>query len=102
MLARWLGVSGMAMNFMAPRGRVTEYAILSRTLSRPISRGTPMTPDRTSASLHTRDGRRKYLTAEERARFIAAAARHPRREIGTPCLLLIHSGCGSRRCGPRG
>lgn len=52
-----------------------------------------MTQLRTSASLHTRDGQRKYLTAEERARFIAAASAHPRREIGTLCLLLIHSGC---------
>lgn len=45
------------------------------------------------ASLYGRDGRRKYLTAQERTRFIAAARRCPREDIGTLCLVLAYSGC---------
>lgn len=47
----------------------------------------------TPASLYARDGRRKYLTAQERSRFIAAAQSWPRAEIGTLCLVLAYSGC---------
>jgi integrase len=39
------------------------------------------------------DGRRKYLTAAERARFIAAASQWPRAEVGTLCLVLAYTGC---------
>lgn len=46
-----------------------------------------------TASLYRQDGQRKYLTAEERARFLASAEAHPRPEIGTLCLLLAYSGC---------
>lgn len=45
------------------------------------------------ASLYGRDGRRKYLTAQERTRFIAAARRCPRKDIATLCLVLAYSGC---------
>lgn len=37
-------------------------------------------------------GRRKYLTAEERSRFLAAAETGPR-ESRTLCLVLAYSGC---------
>lgn len=43
-------------------------------------------------SLHTAQGRRKYLTPDERARFIAAASRQPP-EILTLCLVLAWTGC---------
>lgn len=45
------------------------------------------------ASLYGRNGQRKYLTSQERKRFIAAAKRCPRAEIGTLGLLLAYSGC---------
>jgi len=43
-------------------------------------------------SLHTVAGQRKYLTGDERARFLAAAARAPR-ETRALCLVLAWSGC---------
>ena len=43
-------------------------------------------------SLHTAQGRRKYLTPDERARFIAAAARQSP-DILTLCLVLAWTGC---------
>ena len=36
---------------------------------------------------------RKYLTGEERARFLAAARAHPRPAIQTFALTLAHTGC---------
>jgi len=44
-------------------------------------------------SLYGRNGQRKYLTSQERKRFIAAAEHCPRAEIGTLGLLLAYSGC---------
>lgn len=49
------------------------------------------TPART-LSLHTAEGRRKYLTAAERLRFMAIAANSPPAP-GTLCLTLAWSGC---------
>ncbi|CAA2145151.1 tyrosine-type recombinase/integrase [Methylobacterium bullatum] len=43
-------------------------------------------------SLHTAEGRRKYLTAAERGRFLAAAAEETPK-IRTLCLMLAWSGC---------
>lgn len=45
-----------------------------------------------SLSLHTAQGRRKYLTPGERLRFLEAAAREPG-EIETFCLTLAWTGC---------
>lgn len=45
------------------------------------------------ASLYTRAGARKYLTAAERTRFIAAAQSIPRAELRTLCLTLAYTGC---------
>ena len=36
---------------------------------------------------------RKYLTGEERARFLAAARAHPRPTVQTFALTLAHTGC---------
>ncbi len=38
------------------------------------------------------NGSRKYLTTEERARFLAAAERHPR-AVMTLCALIAYAGC---------
>jgi len=46
-----------------------------------------------AASLYTPRGKRKYLTGDERARFIGAAMAHPRADIGLLCLTLAHLGC---------
>ncbi len=43
-------------------------------------------------SLYGRDGRRKYLTAEERAAFLKAAE-SAERDVRTFCGLLAYSGC---------
>jgi integrase len=43
-------------------------------------------------SLHDRKGHRLYLTAEERAAFLAAAQHFPR-EVRTFCVLLHDTGC---------
>ena len=40
----------------------------------------------------TTDGKRKYLNAEELARFIAAAQRQERAEARAFCLVLAHTG----------
>jgi integrase/recombinase XerD len=45
------------------------------------------------ASLYTRTGKRKYLTRDERARFIAAAKACTRDELRTLCLTLAYTGC---------
>jgi integrase len=45
------------------------------------------------ASLYTSTGKRKYLTREERARFIAAANLCQRLELRTLCLTLAYTGC---------
>jgi len=44
-------------------------------------------------TLFTATGRRKYLTSDERQRFLSAALRNPRCEIGTLCALLAYTGC---------
>jgi len=44
-------------------------------------------------SLFVADGRRKYLTPDERGRFIETARRCDRRELGTLCLMLAFAGC---------
>ncbi|MCC6946392.1 MAG: site-specific integrase [Bradyrhizobiaceae bacterium] len=46
-----------------------------------------------SASLYTPSGQRKYLTAEERRRFLEAVHRCERPELGTLCLTLAYTGC---------
>jgi len=45
-----------------------------------------------SLSLYTGSGRRKYLTAQERERFVAAVASCSP-EVGTLCLMLAWTGC---------
>jgi integrase/recombinase XerD len=44
-------------------------------------------------SLYGAGGQRKYLTADERRRFLLTASRVPRAEVRTLCLLLAHTGC---------
>lgn len=44
-------------------------------------------------SLYGRNGQRKYLTSQERARFIAAAQHWPRKDVAALCLMLAYSGC---------
>jgi integrase len=44
-------------------------------------------------TLYTAAGRRKYLTAAERSRFIEAADSCLRSELRTLCLTLAHTGC---------
>jgi integrase/recombinase XerD len=44
-------------------------------------------------SLYTQTGRRKYLTASERTRFIDAAWACARPELRTLCLTLLYTGC---------
>jgi len=43
--------------------------------------------------LFTSGGNRKYLTADEQEKFIAAANDHERAEIRTLCLTLAYTGC---------
>ncbi|MFA5952467.1 MAG: site-specific integrase [Hyphomicrobium sp.] len=44
-------------------------------------------------SLFTIGGQRKYLTGDERRRFLAAAERSTRPELRTLCATLAHTGC---------
>lgn len=44
-------------------------------------------------SLFTPAGHRKYLTTDERRRFLEAASLHPRAEVRTFCMVLAHAGC---------
>ena len=46
-----------------------------------------------TASLYTSAGKRKYLTRDERARFISAAKAFPRGEVRTLCRTLAYTGC---------
>jgi len=46
-----------------------------------------------SNELFTKDGERKYLTNEERKRFLSVANQHERGEIRTLCLVLAYTGC---------
>ncbi len=46
-----------------------------------------------TSELFTPEGNRKYLTAEEQARFIAAANAQERAEVRTFCLTLAYTGC---------
>lgn len=48
---------------------------------------------RTALSLYSREGRRKYLSPDERSRFITAAEAWPDKDDGTFCLILAFSGC---------
>lgn len=45
------------------------------------------------AGLYCRTGERKYLTRDERLRFIAASEAHERAELRTFCLTLAFTGC---------
>jgi len=42
--------------------------------------------------LHNSDGEKKYLTPDEREKYIKQATRQPRL-VSTFCLMLVHSGC---------
>ena len=42
--------------------------------------------------LHNSDGEKKYLTPDEREKYIKQATRKPRL-VSTFCLMLVHSGC---------
>lgn len=44
-------------------------------------------------SLFTPAGHRKYLTTDERHRFLQAASGQPRPEVRTFCMVLAHAGC---------
>lgn len=44
-------------------------------------------------SLYSQQGARKYLTPQERARFIVAARQQPRAEVAALCLTLAYTGC---------
>ena len=44
-------------------------------------------------SLYSAGGQRKYLTADERQRFLSAAISCPRAEVRTLCLTLVYTGC---------
>jgi integrase/recombinase XerD len=44
-------------------------------------------------SLYTASGRRKYLTADERGRFLAASTQCSRPDQRTLCLTLAYTGC---------
>ena len=46
-----------------------------------------------TSELFTIEGKRKYLTAEEQGRFMAAANAHERAEVRTFCLTLAYTGC---------
>lgn len=46
-----------------------------------------------SNELFTIDGKRKYLTSEERERFLSAAAALDRGEVRTFCMVLAYTGC---------
>ena len=63
--------------------RLSDHAGASAHTRSPVPSG---------MSLHTAQGRRKYLTPDERARFIAAASRPPPSTL-TLCLVLVWTGC---------
>lgn len=44
-------------------------------------------------SLYSNSGQRKYLTRDERLRFLAAGDAHEREEVRTFCLTLAYTGC---------
>jgi len=44
-------------------------------------------------TLYSPYGQRKYLSPEERRAFLSTAANLTRREVGTLCLVLAHTGC---------
>ena len=46
-----------------------------------------------SNELFTSEGKRKYLTAQERTDFLAAAALQERGEVRTFCMVLAYTGC---------
>ena len=45
-----------------------------------------------SNELFTSEGKRKYLTAEERARFLTAASQLHRAEVRTFCMVMTYTG----------
>ena len=49
--------------------------------------------DQIIRQLITLDGKRKYLTQDERERFLAAAAKLDRGEVRTLCMTLTYTGC---------
>ncbi|MCH9638936.1 MAG: tyrosine-type recombinase/integrase [Betaproteobacteria bacterium] len=46
-----------------------------------------------SRELYTSDGKRKYLTSEERDLFLKEANQHERGEVQTLCLVMAYTGC---------
>lgn len=50
-------------------------------------------PSTATISLYGGDGRRKYLTPAERARFIDACLACPRSDVGTLGLFIAYTGC---------
>lgn len=46
-----------------------------------------------SNDLFTSDGQRKYVTAEERVRFLRATNAHECGEVRTLCLVMAYTGC---------
>jgi integrase len=50
-------------------------------------------PNTQGGSLYSNSGSRKYLTRDERDRFIAAAFACPRADVRTLCLTLAFTGC---------
>lgn len=46
-----------------------------------------------TSSLYSATGLRKYLTLDERRRFLAASLAAPRPDVRTLCLTLAHTGC---------
>ncbi len=52
-----------------------------------------LTHGRPPGSLYSSAGKRKYLTAAERLRFLEAARNCPRPDLRTLCLTLAYTGC---------
>src|SRR5580693_7140671 len=52
-----------------------------------------LTHGRPPGSLYTSAGKRKYLTAAERIRFLETARNCPRPDLRTLCLTLAYTGC---------
>ena len=46
-----------------------------------------------SYELFTSEGKRKYLTGEERERFLVAAVEHHRGAVRTFCMVMAYTGC---------
>lgn len=72
-------------------GRAVSHRVANPTGITERDRSTRR-PGPSRMSLHTEQGRRKYLTPDERARFLAAASRQPPETL-TLCLVLAWTGC---------